>query len=399
MRAYRFLFGLLPLLLLPLLGGCWDARELNSRAIVSGIGFDAAPGGYRVTMQIIIADEISGKKSRGGTPVSVYQATGRSVVEAIRNVSRKVPRLISTAQTRLVVISEELARGGISDIVDFLDRDSELRLSTKMYIAPKHVQARDIVSALTPLGKIPAYALAQKTDLTAGELGANFPIEIDDVIRELLVPGGGPVINGLDIEGNLEESDDKGGLENARTPSIVTLSKLAIFKGDKLYGWMNRDESQGLVWIKGEMKKTILFVKPESGSEAMTVEVIASHTKIKLNLDHPLKPVVQIEVKPQLSIREAGISMDLRSQQELRKIEKASDEVIAGKLKAAVRKAKQYKSDVFGFGEAIERKSPSAWKKIRSQWEKLFPNVEVVYKVESVIRNSQLRDRSYKYGK
>ena len=40
--------------------GCWDARELNRRAIVSGIGIDRSKEGFLVSLQVIIADEISG---------------------------------------------------------------------------------------------------------------------------------------------------------------------------------------------------------------------------------------------------------------------------------------------------------------------------------------------------
>ena len=29
---------------------------------------------------------------------------------------------------------------------------------------------------------------------------------------------------------------------------------------------------------------------------------------------------------------------------------------------------KQYKSDIFGFGEAIHRSNPKEWKKIKKQW-------------------------------
>ncbi|RCX19192.1 spore germination protein KC [Fontibacillus phaseoli] len=384
-------------LLLFTLPGCWDARELNRRAIVSGIGIDHSDGGYEVSLQVIIADEISGKTGRGGTPTSVYHASGRSVVEAMRNVSREVPRLISTGQTRLIVISEEIAREGISGLVDFLDRDSDLRLSTKLYIAREGIKASDIVSALTPLGKITAYALVQKTDLAADELGANFAVEIDDVLRGLLSPGGGPVINGLNFAGSPEKAGDKGSLEKTKSAGVVVIDDMALFKGDKLVGWMNREECKGMVWMLNKMRKTVLLVKPEGDEEEITLEVFETSTSTKVDVSNPRHPMAVIKVKPQMSVREAGTEIDLRDSLALDKVEKAANVAIARKLESAVKKAQQMKSDIFGIAQQVERTNPKAWKRIGGQWEEIFPAIDVQYEVDSIIRNTQMRDRSYKY--
>lgn len=146
------------------LSGCWDAEELNRRAVVSGIGIDRGPGNkdYLVSFQVIIADEISGKIGRGGTPTTVYTAEGRSIMEAVRKASLQVPRLMSTAHVRIVVISEELARQGISDILDFLDRDSDIRLTAKIFIAKKASERSTLLPGCPPWGKSPRIRLLKK---------------------------------------------------------------------------------------------------------------------------------------------------------------------------------------------------------------------------------------------
>ncbi len=395
-RARIGAFLLLSFLLI-MTSGCWDAKELNRRAIVSGIGIDRSEEGYDVSIQVIIADEISGKTGRGGTPTSVYHTSGRSIVEAMRNLSRNVPRLISTAQTRMIVISEEVARGGISGLVDFLDRDSDLRLSTKLYIAKEGVKALDIVSALTPLGKITAYALVQKTDLTSNELGANIPVEIDDVIRGLQAPGGGPVINGLTILGSIEKSGGKVNLESTKTSGLIVIEDMAVFKDDKLVGWMDREESKGLVWIMNKMKKTVVLVKNEANEEDITLDIFETSTSTKVDFSNPKKPIILLKVKPQISVREAVTTADLLDPRELTKIEQAANIAIAAKLKAAVEKSQQLKSDIFYFGRQVERRNPKVWRGISDQWNRIYPDLEVRYEVDSIIRNTQMRDRSYKY--
>lgn len=386
------LYAVLPL------SGCWDAEELNRRAVVSGIGVDLAPGNkeYLVSFQVIIADEISGKSGRGATPTMVYSARGRSIMEAVRKASTLVPRLMSTAHARIVVISEELARQGISDIVDFLDRDSDIRLTAKIYVAKSGVRAHDILSGLSAMGKISAYTLAQKTEMTAQELGANYLIEIDDVIRDMTLPNSGPVINGVDILGSAEEVRKKSNLEKTDNLGILRMSNLAVFKGDRLKGWLNEEESLGLIWIKGRLNKTSIVITPEDQG-VITLDVRRSKTSTQVSLKDPEHPVVVIKVTAQLSVREMDSAIDLRNPAALNELEIYVNKEITKKMKSVVDKAQSLNSDIFCFGQKFERQHPKAWKQLKGKWSDLFPKLEVEYQVDSIVRNSQMRDRSFKY--
>lgn len=405
MKGFSIWKGLLSLFLVVgmlSLTGCWDAIELNKRAVVSGIGIDLnegiGPEKYLVSLQVIIADEISGKASRGATSTSVYQATGQTIVDAIRNTSRKVPRLVSAAQAKIVVLSEEVARDGISGIIDFLERDSDVRLTAKVFVAKKGLTASEVVSVVTPVGKIPSYSLAQKTDMTSGELGENYSVEVDDVIRSLLVPDSGPVINGLVMEGNTEESGKKSNLESSLSGGIVIIKGMAAFKGDKMQTWLNSEESRGLVWIRNKMKRTIMVLHPDEG-ETIAMEVIISRTKLKASVQDPEHPVIRIKIMTQFSIREVNSTIDLRDPYELYKLESKIEKKMQEQLQMTVDKAQTINCDIFKFGEEIERTNPAVWKKIKNRWGQIFPNVQVEYDIETVIRNSQMRDRSFKYYK
>ncbi|MNH89951.1 Spore germination protein B3 precursor [compost metagenome] len=388
-----YLFGVL------FLSGCWDAMELNKRAVVSGIGIDLAEGEekYLVSLQIIIADEISGKIGRGATPTSVYQAKGKTIVDAIRNSSRKVPRIVSPAQARLIVMSEDVAREGIGGIVDYLDRDSDIRLTANVYVAKKGVSAMDILSALTPIGKISGYAVVQKTDMSSHELGENYSVEVDDVIRGMLVSEGGPVLNGLTIIGDIKKSGEKSNLESSSSPGVAMLYRMAVFKGDKMQLWLTEEECRGLVWIKNKMKKSVIVIQSEKDGEDIAMEVMRSRTRIKASLNDPEHPVIRLNVMTQFSIREVNSKIDLRNPLELETLENKVEQVIQKQMQTMVDKAQSINCDVFTFSEVMERADPAQWTKIKDRWGQIFPKVKVEYHVDAVIRNSQMRDRSFKY--
>lgn len=381
------------------LSGCWDAEELNQRAVVSGISIDRGPGNnnYEVSFQVIIADEISGKIGRGGTPTTVYSAEGRSIIEAIRKASIQVPRLMSTAHVRIVVISEELAREGISDILDFLDRDSDIRLTAKVFVAKKGIRALDVIAGLSPMGKITAYTLAQKAEISSREFGANYPVEVDDLIRDVLVPNSGPVINGVDIEGSVEEVRNKSNLGATDNLGLLVMSNLAVFKGDQMKGWLNEQESKGFVWLRNLLQNTSIVITP-GDQGVITLDVHRGKTSIQAILKDREDPVFIVKVMSQLSVREMDGTVDLRDPAALNEMEKDVNEEIVKNIKAAVQKAQSLNSDIICFGRTLELQHPKVWKQLKSQWSEIFPKVAVEYQVDSIIRNSQMRDRSFKYN-
>lgn len=396
----RTIAVVLTLCCVTVLTGCWDAMELNRRAVVAGIGVDFDPEAekqYLVSFQVIIADEILGKASRGATPTSLHSGKGNTISEAIRDASRTLPRLISTAHTRLIIISEAVARRGISEVMDFLDRDSDIRLSANVIITRGDIRAADIAASLTPIGKINAFTISEKVAMTAQQSGTSLMIQIDDILRDLLTPGGGPVINSVEPVGNIREAGKKSSLENVESPGIVRISALAVFKGDKLVDWLTSAEGRGLVWIRNKMRKTALDIGSDQEKGNIAVDVTRSRTSLKARLTDSSHPVIQVNVSVLLSIREVDSEADLRSPEELHSIEQKANEAISRDLRAAVQKAQSARSDIFRFGDVIERENPAAWKKMEERWEDLFPQIEVEYTVDSVIRNTQSRDRPYNY--
>lgn len=51
---------------------------------------------------------------------------------------------------------------------------------------------------------------------------------------------------------------------------------------------------------------------------------------------------------------------------------------------------KEFKSDIFGFGEMIKRNHPSVWEKIKDNWVDIFPNLDIKVNSEIIISGSGL---------
>lgn len=138
-----------------LLSGCWDKKELNEISITMGIGVDELDDQYVVSAQVVVPSEVSVKGSTGGSPVTLFKAEGETILEAISKLSRITPRTIYPGHLRVLVISDKVAEKGIGNILDFFERNWEIRSDFYIVIA-KDITAEEILNVTTAIESIPA---------------------------------------------------------------------------------------------------------------------------------------------------------------------------------------------------------------------------------------------------
>jgi spore germination protein KC len=112
------------------------------------------------------------------------------------------------------------------------------------------------------------------------------------------------------------------------------------------------------------------------------------------------KPRVSIEVQAEGNIGEARVPIDLNSPDVLLKVEKEIEKEIKKEITMAIKQAKKNKSDIFGFGDALHRSNPEAWKKMKSKWNDVyFPEVKTDIVVNAFIRRTGLRNNPHQVNK
>ena len=116
-----------------ILVGCWDYREIEEVEIVLGLAIDShiipsdevdqlSQSQYLVTYEIVDIESEEGQlKSR------VLQDDGNTLFRAIRKIIEKNGKQTYLAHNQILIISQELALNGITEILDYTMRDGEYR--------------------------------------------------------------------------------------------------------------------------------------------------------------------------------------------------------------------------------------------------------------------------------
>ncbi|ARI75845.1 Ger(x)C family spore germination protein [Halobacillus mangrovi] len=366
-----------------ILSGCWNSRELDELGIAVAIGIDKNDDNqYKIAVQVINPSEIATDAPTTRPPVSTYTTTGETIFEAFRLLAKKSPRKIYFSQLRLAVLSSEVAEEGIMPILDFLYRDHEFRTSFYAVVA-KNASAESILSIITPYEKIPANKVMSSIDTTEKNWGAAKGVSIDKLISAIKSKGENPVLSGINLIGEEELGTNISNVENVDAPTKLEIDYLAMFKDDKLVGWLTEEQSRGLNFVTGNINSAIITEPCDDGK--LSIEILRSQASMKSKIKSD-RPVVTIEIETEGNVGEIDCKIDLSKPESLDKLNKKVDKAIKEMIEASIQTAKESGSDIFGFGNVVHRDNPKYFKKVEKDWNSQFKELEVEIKVNTELR-------------
>ncbi len=395
------LFLIVTLLSLLFLSGCWDRKELQDIDIVSAMGIDAGEDDvenrYLVTVQVIneglVAGGVQNKGGGNTAPVSIFSAQGSTVAEALRKIAPKLPQELFFPHIQLMVLGQGLAeKQAIQDLFDWIERDSQFRTLFPILIV-RDYKARDVLKILTSLEPIPAAKIVGGLESTHKIWGEFASTRADKVIEQL--SGETAYLAGIEIIGDPEKGNKMANVQRIAPDTELEIKGLALFKKGKLKKWLDGDKARGVSWINNELEKTVLNLDCKTKKKGIAVEVLRANSDITAKIKKG-KPVIQIQVRAEGHISDTLCPLALDEMGTIEKLQKQMNQEIKEEVLLAVEAAKGEKTDIFRFGEAINRKDPKLWKGIRDKWnDEIFPETDVNVHVRGFIRRTGLRTRPY----
>jgi len=229
------------LLFMTLLTGCWDRRELEERTSVIALGIDLVEGRqnlYKLTVQIPIPIKIAGSSGQGGggnkDAVKIMSVTGKTVTDAVNNLQQRLNQRIFLGHTRVLAISEDVARRGMDDIIDSFRRDPQIR--RLMWPVVVQGRAADLLEMKPGLIQIPVVFLM---DLI--ENGTKMGTIPDQTMGEYLIQTSNetlqPMLNYVQAY-----KDD------------VKWKGVAVFRDQKMVGSLNDIHTWALLQLRDEKR-------------------------------------------------------------------------------------------------------------------------------------------------
>lgn len=370
---------ILLIILLPLLAGCYNYRELNDLSIVTAMSIEKNNDLYKVTVQVVNPKKET-DTSKGNQPSFItYNTTSQSIQKALREMIKESPNKMYAAHVELLIIDEELAKEGISPILDFLIRDPELRDEFYVLIS----QDKNILETITPLDNLTSESITKSIKNLNKYLGITSITTYSDLIDAYLDDNKQISLPSIKLEGNLTEGNDKEDLEKTNTEAKLVLSNMAVFKKDKLIGYLDEYQSIAYNFIKDNITNTLIKSTYDDGF--IIHEIISSKTKIEVN---PKENKVKIKLSGTSSISEVYTKKNLTEYKNIQKIEKIMNNNIEKLIEDSFYNiVKKYNTDIFNFKDLYYKKDVNYFNKIKDEYEKnILPNIKLEVKATYTIR-------------
>lgn len=388
------------ILLCIILPGCWNRIELNELSITSATAFDMEGDDWVITYQVVTPSAIStGMGVAGGgvpqSPVSTFSTRGRTVREAVNQATLETPRWLFFSHTNILVVSEKVARKGLSQILDLYFRNPESRETVNVLISAGNPGT--ILEQLMHAEKIPGLGIR---DIIVNE--SRFASRVPSVMMyELAMALTGDaksaVIPEILISGEQAETS-LDALKKTSFDSKVRIGRLAVLQEDKFKGWLTKEESFGVNFIANKVQSSTLAFsckQPDGNEYNASFRLETSSTKLKPSyIDGRFK--MGVDIKGTGYLVETDCALDLSDPEVVKRMEKALEQEIKRIVQKSWLAVKRLNVDVLGFADAVHRKYPKVWKDVKNDWKTTFATIEIKPHVSISMYRIGLSNKSFK---
>lgn len=360
-----------------ILTSCWNYKETDNLTLVRGFSVDRVEDG-NFFISIETADmHQAGTEGKG--KAAIIESEGESMFDAVRNaVLVNVPRLY-WAHSTAVILSQQVAQEGFLKVLDFLIRDAETRLDIHPFVY-RGEYAKEIFNT-TPISAV--MVSEELKDMLHGQkfTSKTLLVQIYEVIERLEGEGISVVMPAVCVT----------EVNGAKT---IKLCGLAIFKGDKLVGFLDEDETKYFCFATDEVDGGLLVVDAEHEGKKgkITLEILNSDTRFKARYkDDEIS--IQIRIRVRTSMNDVQIEEFPSTDNAINDLKRQANEQLKKDIENLIKKVQEINSDIFGFGSLVKKQLPKVWKEKGKDWDNNFKElkVEIIPEVE-IVHTALLKD-------
>ncbi len=371
MKRIKFL-----ILLLPLLSGCYNYRELNELGITTAVSIDYKDDAFYVIAEVINPIKQQDASSSNNSPFVNYNSSSSSLQDAFRKVVLESPRQLYAAQLEIIVLSEEVVNNHLEEVLEYFARDPEARTEIKIIVA-KTEDSTKAITLQTLLTSLSSSNIINSLDLQSKVLGMAYPVTLNELLNMYIDPYLEVVLPSMTLYGNYEIGDEKENITTSSPKAIVKIDGSTITKDNKILGYLDLEESKILNLINGKLKETIIKMNYYDGY------IIFEPNRIKVSRELDIKNnIIKINISGYSKTKEIQSNINVKDPKEVEKLNKALNMELEKKITDTFNSIREkYGTDVFGFQELYYRTNYKYFKENCTNWyEDIYPKIKLEVK-------------------
>lgn len=346
-----------------IMSSCFSYRDINTVSFVTAMLIDIDDNGW----PIVYAEAFKGNKgsaAQGMDQRVLFRGKGKTMFEAIRDMNAISSYKLNFTQNKVILFTQKTAEFGVSDFVDFLDRDQELLLRPYIgvYVGdPDKLMKMDIVQEKY-IG-----ILLKEIILNIGSSSRAITLNFNDFFNQRLMGDQTSVVPIVDLR--KEALDAK-----------LEINGGAVIKQDKMVSVLTKEEGQGFNFLMNSIiGGTLEITNPCNINKFVTLEIRKSKTKTEVNY---YDNIIHLKKKILVTV-DFGEAQNkiIFTKDNIEKIQEKSEQNIVEACKTLFQKYKAMGIDMFDITEQFNERYPNI----------IIPNIinktELKVEVETKILN------------
>ncbi len=343
-------------------------REPDELDLIQTIGIDKSEEGYYVTISTGMGLNNAEPRIRGGEGPTINAA-----LDVMKKLSGGHEPFYSHADH--VIIGEDAAKEGIIEVLDFIERDSEIRIDTNLFIA-RGMTANELIIGAASKNSAAADTL-ELIEEQLPNLGQGHVFTALDVATDLAKSGKGLIM--------AIETRQGDNLKDAEQQKLVP-NGFGIIQRDKLTGYVSAEITPSVMLVLDELEYLNLRIDTDEGPVGLGISSTSLDVEPVFMDDELTK--LKIKVKADASVTEVGGMVDLMSDRTRRNLGTMVSERLLQNLQKALEHSKEMAVDYMGIGQKASLKRPVRFRNMRESWQEVFPTLPIEIEVTAVIKRT-----------
>lgn len=333
--------GILLIAILLMLAGCYNYRDINNVTFVTSMVFDLDPiGNVVIYMDCVRPYRDNNESSDNGKRI-LYKGTGKTVLEALRDVNMASSYKINVTQNKAFIFTEKAVKEGIDKFLDIINNDQEFLV--KPYI---FAYFGDVERLLKVAASDEEYMGLFINDLVKKNKANSRAIivNINEYMTESEIGANSALIGALELRKDV--IDER-----------IELSGGVIMRNDVMQEKI--DIIDGLTYniLEDKVKTgTLEIVNPQMEEGFITFEILKNKTKTKIEYNGD-RVLLTKDVNMKVTLAEAQ-GRFIVDKQSLQLIEDTTELRIKEYLQAFFDKYNKKNIDILGVERMLEIKYP-----------------------------------------
>ncbi|WP_188623678.1 Ger(x)C family spore germination protein [Caldalkalibacillus thermarum] len=345
------------LLALVLLGGCWDAKEMEymQYALVMGIDVDEQDGRTVVYVENINFASMpipeGGQRTAKEAEQKVIMGKGSTVTSAFHDLYTYAQRRIYWGHLSAIIFSERALQQNLyADVLEVLGRYNEVRRTVYVYVTKEPLGEIMTTPPALPFSTI--FGLLSDPDAIYEQSARVSPIRLHRFISHFNEPGKAVIIPYIGTVKN-RWTDDQG------TFTTLLLNGIGILQDKQFKGFLLEEDIVGIRWLQPSTVRAPLNIRK---GDTIVATLIIMRPKVRV------QPEVKGEqIRFKVKVTAQGQVLEMKQDLGLEEVNRLAAQAIESQIETTYAKGLELDADLLDLAYHVYRQDPQLWKRLAKE--------------------------------